>query len=131
MLLLKKISTNIFLKENYNICSWLFTHLRNVVQSVQNSQTIDSLSPIWVPNLKVSKPLFTNLVNFAHDLFGNIDLDPGRIIIRWKDSSTNLALPESIYKAFKLIFILSRRNVRVAKRRNRLPRENSFQASFA
>jgi len=95
MLLLKKISTNIFLKENYNICSWLFTHLRNVVQSVQNSQTIDSLSPIWVPNLKISKPLFTNLVNFAHDLFGKIDLDPGRIIIRWKDSSTNLALPES------------------------------------
>jgi len=90
------IESKIFPSENYNICSWLFTHLMNIVQSAQNSQSIDSLSPIWVPNLKISKPLFTNMVNFAQDLFGKIDLNPGRTIIRWKDSSTNLALPESV-----------------------------------
>lgn len=74
------------------------------MQSAQNSQSIDSLSPIWVPNLKISKPLFTNMVNFAQDLFGKIDLNPGRTIIRWKDSSTNLALPESTSRLTNLFY---------------------------
>jgi len=82
-------------KQNSALCSWLFTHLNHITANYEsNKLTDDAISKIWGAALGITPHLTMALSRNASEFFPDTKLEKGRTILRWKDSSLDLRIPE-------------------------------------
>jgi len=81
--------------QNQALCSWIFNHVRNLIDHFEhNKLTDDILSKTWGQTLSISPHLIMGLSRNVNVFFGSINLERGRAALRWKDSSHDLKMPD-------------------------------------
>merc|ERR1712241_1547902 len=75
----KKLIDNQMPKENQALCSWIFNHVKNLIDHYDNnSLTDDILSKAWGQALSISPHLVMGLSRNVVKFFGEIQLQKGR-----------------------------------------------------
>jgi hypothetical protein len=82
---------------NYSLSSWLFTHINNIIKNYDsNKLTDDILSKTWSQVLSISPYLVMGMSRNAKEFFGDLKLEKGRQVLRWKDSTADLNIPVTL-----------------------------------